>query len=73
MSKRISAALVAAAALFALAIPASAMARTVDAWAGSPGKAPSGTPKSTELNLFFPATLRVHAGDKVRLDRKSVV
>ena len=66
MSKRISAALVAACALVVLAVPGSAMARTVDAWAGSPGKAPAGTPKSTELNLFFPATLRIHAGDKVR-------
>jgi len=66
VSKRISAALVVAAALVTLVVPASAMARTVDAWAGSPGKAPSGTPKSAELNLFFPATLRIHAGDSVR-------
>jgi plastocyanin len=66
LSKRTSATLVVATALVALMVPASAMARTFDAWAGSPGKAPSGTPKSTELNLFFPATLRIHAGDSVR-------
>jgi plastocyanin len=66
LSKRISAALVAAAALLALAAPSSALARKVDAWAGSPGKAPAGTPKGTELNMFFPATLRIRQGDSVR-------
>ena len=66
MRRRLPLALAAAALVAALVGPGTASARTFDAWAGSPGKAPSGTPKNASLNLFFPATLRIRAGDKVR-------
>jgi plastocyanin len=52
------------AALFA--VPGSAAAHTWTAWAGSPGKAPAGTPKGAEINLFFPSALRIRQGDSVR-------
>jgi len=47
-------------------VPGTAAAKTWTAWAGSPGKAPAGTPKDTEVNQFFPATMRIRAGDSVR-------
>jgi plastocyanin len=64
--RRMSLVIAAAAMLVALAVPAAAGAHTWTAWAGSPGKAPAGTPKHAELNLFFPATLRIRQGDSVR-------
>ncbi|HEY3189884.1 MAG TPA: hypothetical protein VGJ70_20510, partial [Solirubrobacteraceae bacterium] len=48
-------------------VPGTAAAKTWTAWAGSPGKAPAGTPKDAEVNQFFPATMRIRAGDSVRL------
>ena len=48
------------------AVPSAAAARTYSAYAGNPGKVPSSAPPSTQLNKFFPATLKVRAGDKVK-------
>jgi plastocyanin len=67
MRRRLSLFLAAATALALLAVPATAGAKTWTAWAGSPGKAPSGTPKQASLNLFFPSTLKIHQGDSVRI------
>jgi len=48
------------------AVPASASAKTYSAYAGNPGKVPRGVHEQTVLNRFFPARLKVRAGDKVR-------
>jgi len=64
--RRMSLVIAAAAMLVAVAVPATAGAHTWTAWAGSPGKAPAGTPKQAELNLFFPATIRIRQGDSIR-------
>jgi plastocyanin len=62
----LSSLVVAVAALALLALPATAGAKVWTAYAGSPvTKAPSGTPKQAELNLFFPSTLKIHQGDSV--------
>ena len=68
MRHRLSPLVLAAAVVALLAVPASAGAKIWTAYAGSPvTKAPSGTPKQAELNLFFPSTLKIHQGDSVRI------
>ena len=48
------------------AVPSAATARSYSVFAGNPGKVPSSAPPSTQLNKFFPAKLKVRAGDKVK-------
>jgi len=49
-----------------LVVPASASAHRYTAYTGSPTKTPSSAPPTTQLNRFFPAKLKVRAGDSVR-------
>lgn len=48
------------------ALPASASAHRYTAYAGTPVAKLKGLPEAAQLNTFFPAKLKVHAGDKVR-------
>lgn len=55
-----------AVAICSLALPAAASAATKTVVAGPPGKPPANTPKDADANAFFPSTLKVRAGDKVK-------
>jgi plastocyanin len=55
-----------------LSIPAAASAKTWTVYAGSPGKAPAGTPKNASLNIFFPGALPIHVGDSLRIVNNEV-
>jgi plastocyanin len=56
-----------AAALCSLAVPSIASAATKSVVAGPPlKKAPAGVPKDSDINAFFPSTVRIHAGDSVK-------
>lgn len=46
-------------------VPATASAHKYSAYAGNPGKTPGNVSPATQLNRFFPATLKIRAGDKV--------
>ena len=54
------------AALVTLAAAGTAGAATHQVFAGEQAKPPAGTPKGATLNQFFPGTLQVNAGDKVK-------
>ena len=53
-------------ALVAFAVAAPAGAATWQVYLGEQAKPPAGTPKGATLNAFFPASLQLHAGDKVK-------
>jgi plastocyanin len=72
MRRRLPPVLVVAALGVVLSIPAAASAKTWTAYAGSPGKAPAGTPRNAALNQFFPAALPIHVGDSVRFVNNEV-
>jgi plastocyanin len=58
---------VAALATCGLVLPAAASAATKTVIEGPPlKKAPPGVPKDADLNEFFPSSIAVHAGDKVK-------
>ena len=62
-----TAAVAAALAACGLALPGAALAATKIVAAGAPlKKAPKGVPKDGDLNAFFPASIKVHAGDAVK-------
>ena len=56
-------------AVLAAAGPASG--RTFTSFAGEQGQPPSGTPDGASLNAFFPATLTIKKGDRVKVISKS--
>jgi plastocyanin len=53
-------------ALGVAALPATASAHRYSAYAGTPVAKLKGLPEAAQLNTFFPAKMKVHAGDKVR-------
>ena len=56
----------AAAACLAMGLAGPAAARTWTVWTGEQTKPPADAPKSATLNQFFPAVLKINAGDRVR-------
>ncbi|MBI5106051.1 MAG: hypothetical protein HZB46_13910 [Solirubrobacterales bacterium] len=56
-----------AAALCSLALPAASQAATKDVFAGFPGAPPKSMPKDANVAAFFPGTVKIAAGDSLRL------
>jgi plastocyanin len=61
----------AAVALSAFVVAGPAGAATWQVYLGEQAKPPAGTPKGATLNIFLPATLQIHAGDKVKFTSAS--
>jgi plastocyanin len=57
---------VAAAAAGVLMLPAAAVARTYESSVGDPESPPGTAPAGTALNTFFPKSIRIRKGDKIR-------
>jgi plastocyanin len=58
-------------ALAAFVVAGPAGAATWQVYLGEQAKPPAGTPKGATLNMFLPASLQIHAGDKVKFSSMS--
>jgi plastocyanin len=68
---KLAAAAATLAAFVTLAAAGTAGAATHQVFLGEQGKAPAGTPKGATLNQFFPGTLQINVGDKVKFTSAS--